>query len=72
MCVSSDGTIVTGDSLGCVRFWDAVANTQMHSFQAHDADVLCLTVGSVSVYLMFERTRHIWTLGSSIGLRVGC
>ncbi|KIK71282.1 hypothetical protein GYMLUDRAFT_90263 [Collybiopsis luxurians FD-317 M1] len=40
-----DGTIVSGDSLGMVKFWDSRTCTQMQSFQAHGADVLCLTVG---------------------------
>ncbi|KAK7058269.1 U3 small nucleolar RNA-associated protein [Paramarasmius palmivorus] len=40
-----DGTIVSGDSLGLVKFWDSRTSTQLHSFQAHGADVLCLTVG---------------------------
>ncbi|ESK98444.1 u3 small nucleolar rna-associated protein 4 [Moniliophthora roreri MCA 2997] len=40
-----DGTIVSGDSLGIVKFWDSRTSTQLHSFQAHNADVLCLAVG---------------------------
>ncbi|KAF8306044.1 WD40 repeat-like protein [Clavulina sp. PMI_390] len=40
-----DGTIVTGDSLGCVKFWDPMTSTQLFSFQSHDADVLCLSIG---------------------------
>ncbi|KAF5368316.1 hypothetical protein D9758_002360 [Tetrapyrgos nigripes] len=40
-----DGTIVSGDSLGMVKFWDSRTCTQLQSFQAHGADVLCLTVG---------------------------
>ncbi|KII93432.1 hypothetical protein PLICRDRAFT_152118 [Plicaturopsis crispa FD-325 SS-3] len=47
-----DGTIVSGDSLGMVKFWDSRTCTQLQSFQGHGADVLCLTVGSegTSVY----------------------
>ncbi|KAG7099464.1 hypothetical protein E1B28_001314 [Marasmius oreades] len=41
-----DGTIVSGDSLGIVKFWDSRTSTQIYSFQAHAADVLCLAVGS--------------------------
>ena len=44
----SDGTIVSGDSLGTVKFWDSRTCTQLQSFQAHGADVLCLTVSPVS------------------------
>lgn len=42
-----DGTIISGDSLGTVKFWDVKTSTQIKSIKAHDADVLCLTVGSV-------------------------
>ncbi|KAJ3795815.1 WD40-repeat-containing domain protein [Lentinula aff. detonsa] len=40
-----DGTIVSGDSLGMVKFWDSRTCTQVQSFKSHGADVLCLTVG---------------------------
>ncbi|KIY69643.1 WD40 repeat-like protein [Cylindrobasidium torrendii FP15055 ss-10] len=39
-----DGTIISGDSLGMVKFWDSRTCTQMQSFQAHGADVLALTI----------------------------
>ncbi|KAJ7107652.1 WD40-repeat-containing domain protein [Mycena crocata] len=42
--VLGDGTIVSGDSLGTVKFWDSRTCTQLQSFQAHGADVLCLTL----------------------------
>ncbi|KAL0950875.1 hypothetical protein HGRIS_007634 [Hohenbuehelia grisea] len=42
--VLGDGTIISGDSLGMVKFWDSRTCTQLQSFQAHAADVLCLTV----------------------------
>ncbi|KAJ7139903.1 WD40-repeat-containing domain protein [Mycena epipterygia] len=42
--VLGDGTIVSGDSLGMVKFWDSRTCTQLQSFQAHGADVLSLTV----------------------------
>ncbi|KAF7339840.1 WD-REPEATS-REGION domain-containing protein [Mycena venus] len=42
--VLGDGTIVSGDSLGMVKFWDSRTCTQLQSFQGHGADVLCLTV----------------------------
>jgi U3 small nucleolar RNA-associated protein 4 len=41
----SDGTIVSGDSLGMVKFWDAVTCTQLQSFSAHGADILALAIG---------------------------
>ncbi|KAJ7431800.1 quinon protein alcohol dehydrogenase-like superfamily [Mycena galericulata] len=44
VCVLGDGTIVSGDSLGMVKFWDSRTCTQLQTFQAHGADVLCLTV----------------------------
>ncbi|KAF7306724.1 WD-REPEATS-REGION domain-containing protein [Mycena indigotica] len=42
--VLGDGTIVSGDSMGLVKFWDSRTCTQLQSFQAHGADVLCLTI----------------------------
>ena len=51
-----DGTIVPGDSLCMVKFWDSRTCTQLQSFQAHGADVLCLTIGSVRL-LSFVYTR---------------
>src|SRR5712691_5750936 len=43
----SDETIVSGDSLGMVKFWDSRTCTQLQSFEAHGADILCLVVGPV-------------------------
>ncbi|PIL29590.1 hypothetical protein GSI_08226 [Ganoderma sinense ZZ0214-1] len=43
--VLGDGTIVSGDSMGTVKFWDSITCTQLQSFQGHAADVLCLIVG---------------------------
>ncbi|KIJ21469.1 hypothetical protein PAXINDRAFT_123248 [Paxillus involutus ATCC 200175] len=43
--VLADGTIISGDSLGTVKFWDSITCTQTHTFTAHGADVLCLTIG---------------------------
>ena len=31
-----------------VKFWDSRTCTQLQSFEAHSADVLCLVVGPVS------------------------
>nr|GAT47880.1 predicted protein [Mycena chlorophos] len=42
--VLGDGTIISGDSMGLVKFWDSRTCTQLQSFQAHGADVLCLTI----------------------------
>ncbi|KAF8168321.1 WD40-repeat-containing domain protein [Crassisporium funariophilum] len=42
--VLGDGTIISGDSLGMVKFWDSRTCTQLHTFQAHGADVLCMTI----------------------------
>ena len=46
--VCSDGTIVSGDSIGIVKFWDSKTCTQLSTFQAHGADVLCLCASPVS------------------------
>lgn len=46
--VRSDGTIVSGDSVGIVKFWDSKTCTQLSTFQAHGADVLCLCTSPVS------------------------
>ncbi|KAI0296605.1 WD40 repeat-like protein [Russula brevipes] len=50
--VIGDGTIISGDSLGMVKFWDSRTCTQLQSFEAHGADVLCLMIGpdGTSVY----------------------
>ncbi|KAH9947650.1 WD40 repeat-like protein [Amylocystis lapponica] len=42
--VLGDGTIVSGDSMGLVKFWDPHTCTQLESFQGHAADVLCMTI----------------------------
>ncbi|KAG8843287.1 U3 small nucleolar RNA-associated protein [Tulasnella sp. 330] len=44
--VLRDGTIVSGDSMGLVNFWDVKTSTQFKSIRAHDADVLCLAISS--------------------------
>ncbi|KAL4068329.1 WD40-repeat-containing domain protein [Scleroderma yunnanense] len=43
--VLADGTIISGDSLGIVKFWDSMTCTQLQSFTAHGADILCLAIG---------------------------
>ncbi|KAI1294060.1 U3 small nucleolar RNA-associated protein [Mortierella claussenii] len=43
--ILSNGTIVSGDSLGHVKFWDGENTTMIQSFNSHGADVLCLAVG---------------------------
>ncbi|TRM61425.1 WD40-repeat-containing domain protein [Schizophyllum amplum] len=43
--VLGDGTILSGDSLGMVKFWDPRTCTQLQSFRAHGADVLCHAIG---------------------------
>ncbi|KAI0963284.1 hypothetical protein AcW1_000403 [Taiwanofungus camphoratus] len=42
--VLGDGTILSGDSMGMVKFWDPKTCTQLDSFQGHAADVLCLAI----------------------------
>lgn len=40
-------TLVSGDSMGNVKIWDAVMGTQTQSFKVHRSDVLTLALGSV-------------------------
>lgn len=47
--ILSSGDIVSGDSLGHVKFWDGATTTMIQSFNSHGADVLCLAVGRVSL-----------------------
>lgn len=35
--------------MGMVKFWDSRTCTQLHSFKAHGADVLCLSVSPVGL-----------------------
>ena len=44
--ILADGTFVSGDSMGHVKFWDGRMGTQLQSFKSHKADVLCLAVGA--------------------------
>ncbi|KAJ3316223.1 U3 small nucleolar RNA-associated protein, partial [Blyttiomyces sp. JEL0837] len=41
----ADGTLVSGDSLGAVSFWDPDSKTMNKTLKSHAADVLCLAVG---------------------------
>ncbi|KAF9190734.1 U3 small nucleolar RNA-associated protein [Haplosporangium sp. Z 767] len=43
--ILAGGNIVSGDSLGHVKFWDGTTGTMIQSFNSHGADVLCLAVG---------------------------
>ena len=40
--------------MGIVKFWDSRTCTQLQSFHGHAADVLCLTIGPVSDYIVHE------------------
>lgn len=44
LLLCSDGTIVSGDSLGRVQFWDLRFGSLLFSFTKHQADVLALAV----------------------------
>ncbi|BGP17760.1 hypothetical protein JCM10213_005342 [Rhodosporidiobolus nylandii] len=46
VAVLAEGTVVSGDSMGNVKFWDGANGTQTQSFRAHKADVLALALGS--------------------------
>ena len=67
-----DGTIMSGDSLGMVTFWDTCMCMQLQSFHVHGADVLCLAIGPICTLLqctpppplMFpQEGRSVYTLG---------
>ncbi|RKP09200.1 WD40-repeat-containing domain protein [Thamnocephalis sphaerospora] len=47
--VLGDDTIVSGDSLGRVLFWDAKLGTVLHTLDHHKADVLCLAAADDAV-----------------------
>jgi len=64
----SDGTIISGDSLGLVKFWDSRTCTQLQSFQGHGADVLCLAIGPVS--FNFDLQRLIFTVGPIVRMEL--
>ncbi|CCA72004.1 related to UTP4-U3 snoRNP protein [Serendipita indica DSM 11827] len=42
--VLGDGKIISGDSMGMVKFWDSRTCTQLHSYTSHGADVLCMAI----------------------------
>ncbi|TIB73425.1 hypothetical protein E3Q24_01192 [Wallemia mellicola] len=44
--VLEDNTIVSGDSLGSVIFWDRQSASQISAFKAHEADILTTCVSS--------------------------
>ena len=50
--VLDDNTIVSGDSLGNVIFWDSKTSTQISSFKSHQADVLtsCVSADGKTVF----------------------
>ncbi|KAK9461535.1 WD40-repeat-containing domain protein [Lipomyces oligophaga] len=39
-------TIVSGDSTGAVKFWDGKHSSLLQTFQAHEADILCLAANA--------------------------
>jgi len=63
LIIRSDGTIISGDSMGIVKFWDPRTCTQLSTFQAHGADVLCLSIGPVSPFVLrlgLALNSHLW------------
>jgi U3 small nucleolar RNA-associated protein 4 len=50
LLVTSDGTIVSGDSEGAVQFWDGSNGTLLTRLQRHAADVLALAEWRGSVW----------------------
>lgn len=50
--VTSDFTIISGDSRGKLTFWDGKIGSQIESYQSHKADILalCLSQSESSLY----------------------
>ena len=51
-----DSTIVSGDLLGMVTFWDVRMCIQLQSFYAHSADVLYLAIRPICTLLQCTHT----------------
>lgn len=45
-----DDTIISGDSLGYVCFWEGTFGTMKQKLGGHDADVLCLASNMVNTF----------------------
>lgn len=45
--VLNDHVIISGDSLGSVRFWDGQMDVQTRAYRSHRSDVLCIAVAAV-------------------------
>lgn len=67
-----DGTIISGDSMGMVKFWDSRNGTQLQSFQGHAADVLCMAVGPVSKIQKNSLSDLIYCTGWIVCLHLRC
>lgn len=50
--------IVSGDSMGLVKFWDEKTNTQIDSLKCHKSDILCLVIGAVSLHVPSDVVRR--------------
>lgn len=52
LAVTSDFTIISGDSRGRLTFWDGKVGAQIESYQSHRADILavCLSESETSLY----------------------
>ncbi|KAI9206674.1 quinon protein alcohol dehydrogenase-like superfamily [Polychytrium aggregatum] len=51
LIVLKDGTVVSGDSLGNVLFWNWSSKTLVKGIKAHGADVLCLTANDQGTHV---------------------
>lgn len=49
--LAKQNQIVSGDSTGCIKFWDLNYATLTQSFKVHDADVLCLATDLNNTHL---------------------
>ena len=66
-----DGTVVSGDSSGCVQFWDGLQCAHVSRQETHAADVLCLAASADQLSLFASGIDHkvvcLRRLGSSGG-----
>ena len=51
--IFSDGTIVTGNSLGDTEFWDSTVGVQVQSIRTHSQDITSIASDEVLIRILF-------------------